>query len=242
MPSGVSTLRASLDLLHLVDGRVPMPPNITHIVVEIGCNGHKLLWDTPFPYSGIPGITAGRPLSEQQHVLLVSFEPLLDKYAFYLSIQKPHGRVRQHGDVLHSLLLSGIETPASIGWSVPGRAIVLPYAVGSPEGYADFHVARSDGCSSLLAIDTNEISDNIKRQRGEGGMFWRDLCGKEASSVRVPVMSLRTVLGWFAKSVALVKIDAQGYVASRRSDREPGCLEKGGAHCALVLCSVLCSP
>ena len=174
-----------------------------------------LLWDLPFPFSHIPGVAAGVPLSVQRHVLLVSFEPLLDKYAFYLSLQKPHGQTghqRQRGDVLHSLLLSGIETPSDLGWSVPGRAIVLPYAVGTPEGYADFHVARSDGCSSLLAIDMNEASAGIKKQRGEGGMFWRDLCGKEAASVRVPVMSLRTILGWFPRSVALVKIDAQGYV------------------------------
>ena len=216
----VSTVRATLDLLHLVDGRVPLPPNITHIVVEIGCNGHKLLWDLPFPFGHIPGVSAGVPLSLQRHVLLVSFEPLLDKYAFYLSLQKSHGQTghkRQRGDALHSLLLSGIETPPDLGWSVPGRAIVLPYAVGSPEGYADFHVSRSDGCSSLLAIDMNEASTGIKKQRGEGGMFWRDLCGKEAQRIRVPVMPLRTILGWFTRRVALVKIDAQGYVCELRA-------------------------
>ena len=44
-----SAVHASLQVLDLVDGRILIPRHITHIVLEIGCNGHNLLWDQPLP-------------------------------------------------------------------------------------------------------------------------------------------------------------------------------------------------
>ena len=89
----------------------------------------------------------------------------------YLSIQK---RFVITATNLFAMLRSRVEVPTTPGWSVPGRAIVLPYAIGSDEGFADFHVSRSDGCSSLLPIDYNE-SHHL------GGNFWTNLCGKEGA-------------------------------------------------------------
>ena len=90
-----SALFAPLHLLDFDgDGAVPLPPTITHVVIEIGCNGHGLLWNNAIDareFDGGPlpaGIASGVPIREQPHVLLVSFEPLLDKYASYLSLQK----------------------------------------------------------------------------------------------------------------------------------------------------------
>ena len=193
-------VRASLDLLEL-DGaqHFPVPDGITHIVVEIGCNGHGLLWNTPFG-KDIRGIRKGVGLSQEPHVLLVSFEPLLDKYATYLSIQN-------RGSSGRDAITSASQTSPPIGWSVPGRAVVLPYAVGSSEDYADFHVAKTDGCSSMLPIN-----NSMKKWSGDGSRFMSGVCGSEAATRRVPVISLRTILGWFPNhKIAFVKIDAQGY-------------------------------
>jgi FkbM family methyltransferase len=135
---------------------------------------------------------------------------LLDKYALYLSIAKRNKEAYS----IPQLLRSGVEIPAAVGWSVPGRAVVLPYAIGSPEGYAEFHVAKTDGCSSLLSISTNESNfRGAKDARYRGNTkFMENICGREDKAVRVPVLSLRSVLGWFGdRHVDFVKIDAQGY-------------------------------
>jgi hypothetical protein len=44
------------------------------------------------------------------------------------------------------------------GWSVPGRAIVLTFAVGQPEGSNTFHVGQTDGCSSMLPLSQKELA------------------------------------------------------------------------------------
>ena len=143
-----TSVHAELQVLDLVNGRIPIPRSITAIVLEVGCNGHDLLWDKPLPIP-VPGIEPGVPIANQSHVLLVSFEPLLDKWALYLSKMK-------HAAIAKGVL--AIEHPSAPGWSVPGRAIVLPFAVGGPpDGDAELHVARSDGCSSLLRINASEV-------------------------------------------------------------------------------------
>ena len=140
-------VHAQIQVLDLVNGHIPIPPKITHVVLEVGCNGHDLQWDKPLPIP-VPGIESGVPIVNQSHVLLISFEPLLDKYALYLSKMK-------HAAIAKGVL--AIEHPTSPGWSVPGRAIVLPFAVGGPpDADADLNVARSDGCSSLLRINASE--------------------------------------------------------------------------------------
>ena len=125
-----SHLSASIDLLKFMNDSIPLPPSITHVVIESGTHGQGLLWDTPFAHN-VPGIQRGVPISEQKHVLLVSFEPLLDRYTAYLSIRRRTVRAVKG---LSGLMHSGVEIPSALGWSVPGRAIVLPHAIGSHDG------------------------------------------------------------------------------------------------------------
>ena len=188
LAASVSTLRAELDLLQLVDGKLPIPTGITHVVIEIGCSGFDRAWDSGINANSSIGIAPDIPISQQEHVLLLSFEPLLDKYARYLSI-------------MPSASSGPMSKPARLGWSVPGRAIVLPYAVGEPEGFTEFHVHDNDGCSSLLAVE------NTGQAVGPAGCF------KERERRRVPVISMRTILEWLPTSVRIAhaKIDAQGY-------------------------------
>ena len=202
-PVLAKNLAATLDLLELnKNGTLDLPSSLTHTVIEIGSNGHSLLWETPFSYR-VPGIRSGVPLKNQSHVMLLSFEPLLDKYAWYLTILKRSAEFNFNAD---------IEKPGTLGWSVPGRAIVLPYAVGpTSTGYAEFHVAKFDGCSSLLPIDP-------ARLKIPGWDKWRskimiESCGQQAAKRRVPVIPLEHILEtWLpGRHISLVKIDAQGY-------------------------------
>mmetsp|Transcript_11845 Transcript_11845/g.29325 ORF Transcript_11845/g.29325 Transcript_11845/m.29325 type:complete len:81 (-) Transcript_11845:1155-1397(-) len=80
MPLTISptAVYAPLQVLDLVAGQIPVPREITHIVLEIGCNGHNWLWNNILPVP-VPGIAANVPIANQSHVLLISFEPLLDK-------------------------------------------------------------------------------------------------------------------------------------------------------------------
>ena len=126
----------------------------------------------------VDGIAPDLPISNQSHVLLVSFEPLLDKYALYLTRQK-------HADESRGTL--AIEHPSSPGWSVPGRAIVLPFAVGGPpDGDAEFNIARSDGCSSLLRINASKAGGTFARWG-----FGMNMCGHAVAKRRVPLVSLQ---------------------------------------------------
>ena len=117
-----------------------------------------------------------------------------------------------------------------LGWSVPGRAIVLPFAVGEPEGEAEFHIAKNDGCSSLLPIDTREFYHGGLFKR-HVPVFFSDVCGKQSATRRVPVVSLRTILGWLGeRKVDFLKIDA----------RKSACLDVGIApHSTPCPCPVL---
>ena len=83
--STATAVRATLDVMELSNGRIPVPANLTGTMIEIGCNGHNLAWDTPFGVKGIDGIEQHLPISQQLHVFLISFEPLLDKYAVLLA-------------------------------------------------------------------------------------------------------------------------------------------------------------
>ena len=216
--SSATAVRATLDVLELSEGRVPVPANLTHTVIEIGCNGHNLAWDTPFDVKGVDGIQQGVPLSAQPHVLLMSFEPLLDKYAQYLSIQSAPLHSQEMSDRRDNRgrksLWSRVEQPARAGWSVPDRALVLPFAVGAPEGTADFHVALSDGCSSLLPMDADRNLDFRARRKNDWMVgFMQKLCGRGAAVRRVPVVSLGTILDqWLPdRTIDFLRVDAQGY-------------------------------
>lgn len=198
-----SSIAVMLEVLSLTDGAIEVPGGITHVVVEIGTSNHGRAWTEPFKYH-INGIQKGVPLANQSHVLLLAFEPLLDKWAQYLSLPG---------------LDAPFERPTAPGWAEPGRAIVLPFAVGASEGSADFHVSLSDGCSSLLPIDAGQMDLRAYPGRWGGTMrrFFRAKCGQTHSKRRVPVVSLRTILAeWLrGRRVDLLKVDAQGARGAR---------------------------
>ena len=235
--STATNLRASLDVLELSDGQISVPPNLTHTVIEIGCNGHGLAWDSPFTVGGIDGISFGVPLSKQPNVLLVSFEPLLDKYANYLALEAVPKHITQLNKKpskldqkqWESALWRQIEQPPALGWSVPGRAIVLPFAVGKAEGTATFHVSKSDGCSSLLPIDAATMKFNGRHDWMKG--FMEAACGQGAAERRVPVVSLGTILDrWLpGRRIDYLKIDAQGYDLQVLLSASPDSLARVGA-------------
>mmetsp|Transcript_19988 Transcript_19988/g.46107 ORF Transcript_19988/g.46107 Transcript_19988/m.46107 type:complete len:286 (-) Transcript_19988:526-1383(-) len=190
------------------EGRIPLSSRIKHVVLEIGCNGHNLLWNQRLrlPFD-VPGLRQGWPLSNQSEVLLISFEPLWDKYALYLS----HHRTNMLDGGKHARRTTEKSYPP--GWAVRSgtRHIVLPMAVGHPDGEATLHVARSDGCSSLLPINLSAASGEW---RSWG--FMRQRCAKQADTRTVPLISLQTVIErWLPRKlrVSFVKIDAQGYDA-----------------------------
>ena len=176
------------------DGGISLPANITHVVIEVGANARDWLWNEAVPLP-VPGIMPGVKIRDQGHVLLLAFEPLLDKYAKYLSILT-------HSDSLW---------PPPPGWSVRERAIVLPFAITTQEeaarGTAVLHVADVDGCSSLLPINGTRVAGNWN------ATALMRLCGRSARRVRVPAVSLETVVGtWLrGREVSFVKVDAQGF-------------------------------
>jgi len=95
---------------------------------------------------------------------------------------------------------------------VPGRAIVLPYAVGPNGPEAEFHVSKSDGCSSLLKIERDKLRMPEKMRMWRD--FWATKCAHANGAPRhVPLVSLHKVLHeWLpGRRIDHVKIDAQGF-------------------------------
>ena len=122
------------------------------------------------------------------HSFLVSFEPLLDKWATLLS---RNSRSRHAGRLGHH----------------HERGVALPFAVSDHNGFADFHVSPRDGCSSLREPQQPKFG-NWKGM----GMIMKS-CAKSFEVHRVQCITLRTVLSdWLGgRPVARVKIDAQGH-------------------------------
>ena len=210
-----TALVGNVHLLDLVNGSIPIPSNITNVVIEIGCNGHELQWNEPLDLQGLeapPGILPNVRIRDQPNVLLLSFEPLLDKYAIYLSMLKSQGsepKYNEVGEKKYNEWRLYMEQAPSVGWSVPGRAIVLPFAVGMPDGGADFHISLQDGCSSLGEIDPASAKGEMAEMVRKG---WG--CGVLHSTRRVPMVSLETIVNRWLRhmpEVSYIKVDAQGF-------------------------------
>jgi len=157
-----------------------LPTKPTAFWLEVGTNSRDLLSD----FAEVEAFSRG--------AFLLSFEPLLDKYAFVLN-RKGGGQA----EVMHSL----------------GRqheqAMVFPMAVGCT-GSAKLFVTKSDGCSSLYL----PRGDNFAKDPGSSA--WRDwvgqACVQVADTRHVPCISLEHIIGeWLnASDVEYLKIDAQG--------------------------------
>ncbi|CAE7535040.1 Ccdc108, partial [Symbiodinium pilosum] len=115
---------------------------------------------------------------------LISFEPLLDKYAMLLA--------RYEGDVTERRPL-GFQHK---------RGLAFPFAVGCETRYTSFTATDYDMCSTVLPT-ADESSPG----------FWPPNCLSGAERRTVPCISLRHVLeSWLSgQEVYFLKIDAQGY-------------------------------
>lgn len=123
-----------------------------------------------------------------EKTFLLMFEPLIDKYAYLLSKN------------------SGPDVASPLGSCHP-RSLVFPFAVAAHDGALPFNVARVDGCSSLM-------KGNQKETPLHGWPDWvNQHCKKFLDRRLVPTISLETILRWINRTVAFIKVDAQGYDA-----------------------------
>lgn len=129
---------------------------------------------------------------------VISFEPLLDKYA---------GLLVKHGGMADAAAKLGLHHR---------RGLALPFAVGCPGNApsAVLNVAKMDGCSSIRA--PTEREGFASRNGEEGGVSWsgwvETLCLNMNEQRTVPCVSLETVISdWLhGRAIARLKIDAQG--------------------------------
>ena len=121
-------LKSTLHLASLTPGTssLVLPAGVTSVMMEIGCSDFDTL-DTQL----------SRPSKNQS--FLLSFEPLLDKYAVLLA--RRTGRF--HG--------ASRDRSVPLGHHHP-RGVILPLAVTPYGGPINFSVAKTAGCSSMLPI------------------------------------------------------------------------------------------
>jgi hypothetical protein len=165
-------LYAQLQILNLNEkGYIPIPASFD-LVIEIGANSRNTMDQEWLP-------------TNKDHFLL-TFEPLLDKYATLLSRNsQPDWR-------------------SALGFH-HARGIVLPFAISpGKEEYQTFNLAGMvDGCASLLKSAKARFHPECASIRAE-----------DIEKRRVPSVSLEKVLReWIDPNVkvAFVKIDAQGF-------------------------------
>jgi len=169
-----SGLFATLQIAHVnMDGTVPVPNGTDRILMEIGCSNVGTLDD--------------ELLNQDAYSFLLSFEPLLDKYAELAA----KGNARYNGNVGDTI------TPLAHHHQ---RAVVLPLAVGPRAGTATFNVGHVAGCSSLLQLANNKT----------GG--WAKWCRNVVETRTVPAILLTSALALSPATlpIQLLKIDAQG--------------------------------
>ena len=109
-------------------GAIPMPNNTSHVVLEIGCSDRNTLDEELLP----PAPPA----------FLVSFEPMLDKYAVLLA----RGTTRYFGEQNDRAVPLGHHHQ---------RGVVLPIAITPHGGAVAFNIAKTAGCSSTLTTTPN---------------------------------------------------------------------------------------
>jgi len=173
-------LSARLALANFDDrGHLALPPNVRNIELEVGANSRDVRMDEGH-------------LEQHPDTFLLAFEPLLDKFAWYVSRnQKPDVR-------------------SDLGRPLPNVA-VFPFAiVNGAEKELMFNVSAVDGCSSLL-----DFSDKLAAPPGAATWAkWAEKnCMKTVEKRPVPSVSLWTVIhDWLAeRDIAFTKLDVQGY-------------------------------
>jgi hypothetical protein len=144
---------------------------LRYAALEIGCSDRDTM--------------DGQWLPRHPDAFLLSFEPLLDKYAVLLS----RGTRRAHGD------LKDKSTP--LGHHA-ARAVVLPLAISPHGGPVAFRVHRTAGCSSMLPVNR--------------AATWAPWCSKQVAVRKVPSITLSAAIALVPAHlpIALIKIDTQG--------------------------------
>ena len=114
---------------------------------------------------------------------LISFEPLLDKYAMLLSEYKADVTERRPLGFQHQ------------------RGLVFPFAVGCDDRYTPFTVTTYDMCSTVLGMTSGSTG------------YWPEACSNAVDKRMVPCITLRHVIeSWLSgQEVFYLKIDAQGF-------------------------------
>ena len=155
--------------------KLPLVPEAyrERIIIELGANTVYTVRDTLLKQPRF------------KNPFVVSFEPLLDKYASNLAAR------------------SKAVMRAALGHH-HRRGVILPFAVGPTEGVMDLQVSDIDGCSSLLNFSASG-------KRG-GKAKGRPGCSVARERRRVPGVTLRTVLRWLpaGSEVDFLKSDIQG--------------------------------
>lgn len=165
-------LHANVQVAHLDSaGAIPMPKNTTHVVLEIGCSDRNTLDDELLP--------------SDDTAFLISFEPMVDKWAILLA----RGTPRYFGE-------GSRDAAVPLGHHHQ-RGVVLPMAITETGGPVNFNVGSVAGCSSVLAVNTSTT--------------WGQWCAESLEQREVPSLSLSSAIALAgAKPIELVKIDAQG--------------------------------
>ena len=175
-----STQVATLD----ADGAIAIPAavraNITGLLVEIGCSDFYTMDEVSLDYQ------------QHRNDYLLSFEPMLDKYAVLLA----RGTVRQHN--------RSIDRGVALGQFHP-RGTVLPFAVSLEGGPQTFTVSKQAGCSSLLNI-SSWFADALQRYS------WAPFCHEVLEKRTVDTISALQLAALLPRRlpIRVLKIDAQG--------------------------------
>lgn len=153
-------------------GHIQVPHGVTEAIVEIGCSDRDTVddqLDTKYP-----------------NAFLLSFEPLLDKYAALAA----RGPARfEHGKKDRGVPLGRHHK----------RGVVLPLAVSKDGGEATIKVHRWAGCSSLFELNKDTAHSRLCL---EGELERR----------RVPTITLERAISLVPPHlpIRLLKLDAQG--------------------------------
>ena len=154
------------------DGAIVMPKTTEYVFIEVGCSDRDTLDE--------------QLLDAHPNAFLISFEPMLDKWA----VLTARGLARYHG--------RGSRDKAVPLGHHHQRGVVLPFAVSPTSGPMQLHVSGIAGCTSLQAQQARSKQ-------------WVPFCNRPLENRLVQAVTLRDVLELAgARPVRVLKVDAQG--------------------------------
>jgi len=175
--SNTHGLMATTQVAKLDDhGAILMPSGITHVFVEIGCNNRDTLDEQILENKAA--------YAHSRRGFLISFEPLIEKYAGLLVRAGPRffGRLSR-------------DRSLPLGHHHP-YGVVLPFAVAPSAGQKVFSVSQVAGCSSIMPTSNSSFANFCMAQREER---------------TVPAINLSSAIALAGRRpIRFLKIDAQG--------------------------------